>query len=328
MASLLSQQQQQQQQPSSTTTNHPRPLGSSPATAYPFRPTPSSTKKMSISQTYFLAHRARAKLAYEAARPDHNLRLLVGHANLLDSLMLELAEAEREQEYWFNQTVRGASSSSSHSSSEERHVQWADTIVEEPEHDWHAEDAESDSDSSDCSSDSDSDFDADEEDQDIEMADAVPLRRIPSNSATLYNAAYQTFTQKQEEDYDMEEDYDEDEDEDITRLALQRTPSHSHRRHHLHSASTSPSSPPGLEADDSDDSGDDDAAMPPSPPTALLPTFAADPKTQQGVPHPAGDEDTTTIRPTHPGDKAAFYEEGYYLPPRNPARLISAISVY
>jgi hypothetical protein len=286
---------------------------------------------MSISQTYFLAHRARAKLAYEAARPDHNLRLLVGHANLLDSLMLELAEAEREQEYWFNQTVRGASSSSSsHSSSEERHVQWADTIVEEPEHDWHAEDAESDSDSSDCSSDSDSDFDADEEDQDIEMADAVPLRRIPSNSATLYNAAYQTFSQKQEEDYDMEEDYDEDEDEDITRLALQRTPSHSHRRHHhLHSASTSPSSPPELEADDSDDSGDDDAAaMPPSPPTALLPTFAADPKTQQGVPHPAGDQDTTTIRPTHPGDKAAFYEEGYYLPPRNPARLISAISVY
>lgn len=48
---------------------------------------------MSITQTYYLAHTARGKLSHEAAQADHNLRLLVGHANLLDSLMLELAEA-------------------------------------------------------------------------------------------------------------------------------------------------------------------------------------------------------------------------------------------
>ncbi|KAL1835517.1 hypothetical protein VTJ49DRAFT_6543 [Mycothermus thermophilus] len=304
MASLLSQQQP-------TTSTHPRPLGSSPAfTTSPLRPTPVYTKKMSIAQTYFLAHRARAKLSYEAAKSDHNLRLLVGHANLLDSLMLELADAEREQESWFNQSVRGASS---HNAPEERHVQWADTIAEEPEHDWHAEDAESDSDS-----DADSDFD-DEEDQDIEMADAVTFQRIHSHAATLY----QTFSskpqqQQQQEDYDMDE-YDEEEDEeDFGRLALQRTPSHS--RSAVHPAgSTSPSSPPELEADDSEDDSAEDESMPPSPPTAIIQSFPDNAKTHQEEEGAAG------IPPT---DKASFYEEGFYLPPRNPARLISAISVY
>ena len=41
----------------------------------------------------------------EVGRPNHCLRLLVGHANLLDSLLLELSGAEREQEPWFNQSV-------------------------------------------------------------------------------------------------------------------------------------------------------------------------------------------------------------------------------
>ena len=112
---------------------------------------------MSITQTYYLAHKARGKLSSEAARPDHNLRLLVGHANLLDSLMLELAEAEQEQETWFNQSVKKASKPA-----EPRHIQWADAVVEDPEADWQVEDA----DSSD-SSESDSDYSSDE---DIEAA--------------------------------------------------------------------------------------------------------------------------------------------------------------
>jgi hypothetical protein len=69
---------------------------------------PAKKQKMSITQTYFLAHSARGKLSKEAARPDHDLRLLVGHANMLDSLMLDLANAEQEQERWFNKTVSGA----------------------------------------------------------------------------------------------------------------------------------------------------------------------------------------------------------------------------
>lgn len=249
---------------------------------------------MSIAQTYFLAHKARAKLSSEAARPDHNLRLLVGHANLLDSLMLELADAEREQESWFNQSVRGAS----HAASEEKHIQWADTIVEEPEHDWRAEDAGSDSDDS---SDSDSDFD---DDEDIEMADAVSLRRIPSHAMLPHKAAAAYTYADDDEDYDM------DDEEDFTQLALQRSPSHS----------ASASSPPELD-DDSDDSTEDES-MPPSPPTTLISAFEQPQK---------GSSTTTTTTATtaaDPGDKAAFYEEGYYLPPRNPARLISAISVY
>jgi len=275
--------------PRPTNTQSQKPFGSSPAPfaapQSPFRPR--ADKKMSIAQTYFLAHKARAKLSSEAARPDHNLRLLVGHANLLDSLMLELADAEREQESWFNQSVRGAS----HTPSEEKHIQWADTIVEEPEHDWHAEDAEDDSDS-----DSESDFD---DDEDIEMADAVALRRIPSHMMLPHKAAYPFGVDEEDEDYDMDED-----EEDFAQLALQRSSSHS----------ASPSSPPELD-DDSDDSTEDES-MPPSPPTTLIPAFE---ETQKGSSTPA------TI---DQGDKTAFYEEGYYLPPRNPARLISAISVY
>jgi len=224
--------------------------------------------KMSITQAYFLAHKARSKLSSEAARPDHNLRLLVGHANLLDSLMLDLADAEREQESWFNQSVRGAAPTPS--KTEDKHIRWADTIIEEPENDWHAEDADS--------SDSDSDY---SEDEDVEMADAVSLRRIPSH-------AVKDFGYLMDED---DSDYSDD-DEDFTELALQRSPSHS-------------ASPPEL---DHDSDTSEDESMPPSPPTVVLPTFS----------------DKTA--PSTTQDKDAFYSEGYYLPPRNPARLV--VSAY
>jgi hypothetical protein len=92
---------------------------------------------MSITQTYFLAHSARGKLSKEAARADHDLRLLVGHANMLDSLMIDLANAEQEQERWFNNIVSGSSEEEEENSS--RHVE---TIVEEPEAEWEAVDAE------------------------------------------------------------------------------------------------------------------------------------------------------------------------------------------
>ncbi|KHN99487.1 uncharacterized protein MAM_02340 [Metarhizium album ARSEF 1941] len=160
------------------------------APTYYSRVPSASRKTMSITQTYYLAHKARAKLSREAAQPDHDLRLLVGHANLLDSLMLELADAEREQERWFNQSVRGASSNNTKAG--ERRVQWADRVVEE-------------SDSSDSDSDSDSDFDED----DVEMANAVSVR-VPV-------AAQQA--QLVDEDDDLEEDY--------AHLELVRTPSHS-----------------------------------------------------------------------------------------------------
>ncbi|KAL1862780.1 hypothetical protein VTK73DRAFT_6654 [Phialemonium thermophilum] len=280
--------------PHSTTSS--KSAGSSaPTPTSPSSFTPSLKRKtMSITQTYFLAHKARAKLSHEAARPDHNLRLLVGHANLLDSLMLDLADAEREQESWFNQSVSGASKS------EERHVRWADAAIEEPEDDWRAEDADSDSDSS---SDSDSDLD---EDEDVEMTDARSLRRIRSQKPVpiLRRGEYGEDPEVVEEG--EEEDYEED---DYAHLALTRTTSHS-------------SSPPEL---DHDSDSSEDESMPPSPPTDILPTFSEKQKTSRSARY----FETKHDRPQEgDNDEGSFYADGFYLPPRNPERLISAISVY
>ncbi len=133
-----------------------------------------ATKKMPVTQAYLLAYKARAKLSSEATRPDRNLRRLVGHANLLDLLMLELAEAEREQRSGFNQTTRGSTSPKR----EDRHTQWADAIVEEPDSDWQAEDAESDlfGDVGDFS-----------EKDDVEGTDIFSFRRIPSHTVSNFS---------------------------------------------------------------------------------------------------------------------------------------------
>jgi len=127
---------------------------------------PQKKQKMSITQTYFLAHSARGKLSKEAARADHDLRLLVGHANLLDSLMLDLANAEQEQEQWFTKSV---------SQSEE--------TVEEPEADWQVEDAEdSESDSND--------------DEDIQMMEATTQASV----VTATEADDEDFEEDDEEE--------------------------------------------------------------------------------------------------------------------------------
>ncbi|KAI9732654.1 MAG: hypothetical protein M1834_003991 [Cirrosporium novae-zelandiae] len=205
---------------STTTLKHQQP-SSSPNS--PIARPPQKKQKMSITQTYYLAHTARGKLSKEAAQPDHNLRLLVGHANLLDSLMLDLAEAEREQEQWFNQTVRGAQKEE-----EQRHIQWAETIVEDPEDEFEVSDSESESDS-------------DDEEEEEDFIAPTPRRRAPTPTAII------TETEVDEDD-DMEED---DEDQ-FGELALQRTHSHP--------------SPPELLHADSDSDSDSDDAMPLSPP--------------------------------------------------------------
>jgi len=179
---------------------------------------------MSVTETYYLAHTARGKLSSEAARADHNLRLLVGHANLLDSLMLELAEAEQEQESWFNQSVKKASKTE-----EPRHIQWADAVVEDPEEDWQAEDADS--------SDSESEYDSDD---DMEMeAGLVSLQRVQSNNILS--------TMEEEDEY-------EDDEEDFEGLQLHLTPSHS-------------AHPPELDHDS--DSSEDESMPPSPPSDTL-----------------------------------------------------------
>jgi hypothetical protein len=154
---------------------------------------PQKKQKMSLTQTYYIAASARSKLGKEAQRADHDLRLLVGHANLLDSLMLELQDAERQQEQWFNQTMAKASKTE-----EPRHIQWADSIAEELEED---EDSESDS----------------ESENDEDDFDMIPLPR------RLAQAPVQISTMEVEEDENEDDFYDDMEDD--SDLALTRVPS-------------------------------------------------------------------------------------------------------
>ncbi|RAO68250.1 uncharacterized protein BHQ10_004262 [Talaromyces amestolkiae] len=208
---------------------------------YPRRPD-QPKKKMSITQTYYLAHTARSKLSKEAARADHDLRLLVGHANLLDSLMLDLANAEREQEQWFNNTVRNATKKAQPS-----HIRWADTIEEESMEDFSEED------DSDLSDDDYSDYD-EEEDEKFEdltalytaAAVAKPLRRAPSPPALISID-------------ELSDEEAEDDEEEEARLTLTRSPS----RHN---------SPPELLDDLSSDEED---SMPPSPEQPTMNAFTS-----------------------------------------------------
>lgn len=63
---------------------------------------------MSTTQPHSLAYSVHRKLLQEAARADHNLRLLVGHANLLDQFMILLATAEQEQERLLERPLYGS----------------------------------------------------------------------------------------------------------------------------------------------------------------------------------------------------------------------------
>lgn len=193
---------------------------------------------MSITETYYLAHAARKKLTREANRSDHDLRLLVGHANMLDSLMLDLADAEQDQERWFNETVSGAVKASQE---KPQHIQWAETVVDDSDEDWDPEDL----------SDVDSDYsDSDEEDAPV---DPPVRRRAPSPVAVV--------PEELDEESDSDSEFEYDIEEDLSQLTLTRSPS----RH----------ATPELSSD-SDDESDDD--MPPSPPQPTLDTFHQDSK--------------------------------------------------
>ena len=157
---------------------------------------------MSLTQTYYLAHTARGKLSKEAAQADHDLRLLVGHANLLDGLMLDLSNAEQEQESWFNQSVKGASKASE----EPKHVQWADTIPEEleeaVEEEFYNESSESDSESDD--------------DEDMQTPEPTAFRKAPQASFTIVTSEF-------DEDEDMVDD-DSEADLALTRTSSEHPP--------------------------------------------------------------------------------------------------------
>lgn len=198
--------------------------------------------------------------------------------------MLELAEAEQEQESWFNQSVKKATKTE-----ENKHIQWADTIVEDPEEDWQAEDADS--------SESESDYDSDEE---MEMETGfASLQRVPSRNVI------ETYAE-------VEEEFEDDGEEDIEGLALHLTHSHSNSN-----------SPPELDHD-SDDSSEDES-MPPSPPSDALPSFSEKQRQQIATTGYYSKSEAASIPPSA---EQTFFDEGFYLPQRPTPGLISAISVY
>lgn len=174
---------------------------------------------MSLTQSYYIASTARTKLGREAGKHDHNLRLLVGHANLLDTLMVELADAEREQEAWFNNSVQKAA-----------------TIPEQPRHiSWAVDDDMEDDDSDSDMSDDDSDI----YDEDDDMLFNLPLRKIRSPPVQL-------FSQEIDEDAEFtDEDEDLEDDEELESLSLERVVS----RH----------SPPELLLDSEESDSEDDS---------------------------------------------------------------------
>ena len=211
--------------------------------------------------------------------------------------MLELHTAEQEQERWFNQTVKKAVKAE-----EPRKVRWADSIVEEPEEDWQAEDAGSDSDSD--------AYDSDEED--IEMdEDFTALKRVPSHS----NDITATVSEVSEEDADEEEQ--EEDEEDLQRLALRLSPSHP------------PTSIPELDSDS--DSSDDDEPMPKSPEaTSPLSSFSEKQRAQIVTTSLYSHEAETGIQDSIPASKQrGFFDDSLFGLSRRPGvGLVTAIRVY
>ena len=96
-------------------------------------------QKISIIQTYPLVRSARGKLSKAASHSDNDLRILVGLANLLSSLMIDLTSAELEQERFFDESASGAEASEE----EKPTFHGAETIVKKPKADWEEQPTES-----------------------------------------------------------------------------------------------------------------------------------------------------------------------------------------
>ena len=243
---------------------------------------PQKKQKMSLTQTYYLAHTARGKLSKEAAKGDHDLRLLVGHANLLDGLMLDLANAEQEQENWFNQTVK----SNTKASEEPKHIQWADTIPEEVEE---AIEEEFYADNSDSDSDSD---DEEDEEEEIEYTQPTP-RKAPQ-------ASYTVSSIEMDEDEEMADDDFEDS------LALTRTPS-------IH--------PPELLHGDSDSDSDDDMPPSPPQTEIPLDAFSQKQRQAIATTSFYQSDRSDHPASLPESEQSSFFDEGFYLPQRQPTAI-------
>lgn len=69
---------------------------------------------MSMAEIYFLASKAQSKLTHEASKSNHNLRVLVSHANLLDNLMESLSKKKMVPETALKPTYAASYNSPNH----------------------------------------------------------------------------------------------------------------------------------------------------------------------------------------------------------------------
>jgi len=193
------------------------------------------TPKMSITQTHILARKARSKLALEAGRSNHEMRRLVGHANLLDVLIRHIFEAETEQEQWFNDTIQDASASAYEAElSSNEQIGWLP--VDETLYDSTSSDESDDYDDED-------DYSDDEPEYTYDLSRSLPKAQV---------LRFETAVGVKEISIDGESDSADSDEDDEGLFPLRRTSSNS-----LHT-------PPAL-VDDSSSSEDEDASNPPSP---------------------------------------------------------------
>jgi hypothetical protein len=80
-----------------------------------------------------IAHQAREKLAKEANCPDYNLHRVVCHANMLDTLVSDLAHTKDEQESYLNKLTADAQKPTRKSETERRAQVVMETLEEESE---------------------------------------------------------------------------------------------------------------------------------------------------------------------------------------------------
>ncbi|KAK9246797.1 hypothetical protein V1506DRAFT_130237 [Lipomyces tetrasporus] len=131
-----------------------------------------SPPELSFSESYRLMNTARSKLSQAAHTNDHDLRVLVSHANFLDAIMAHLDHKD-------------VPTSSPHMSSPRRTVSYDATQVSR-----YSDDTESDSESD---SDSDSDSDGD---------DSEEYLLVPSSGRTLSPVAEASKENSADEDGD------------------------------------------------------------------------------------------------------------------------------
>ncbi|MCJ1366584.1 hypothetical protein MMC16_005713 [Acarospora aff. strigata] len=171
--STLPTQPTQSQLPASKTTSPPR------------------QHNFNIAETCYLAHTTRRKLSSEASRANHNLRVLVGHANFLDSIMIELAEASRQQE---RQSIPPARNVARVSQEPKPKAVTLITVTEKPADDWEVwESDESDSSESDS---------GDDKGEIMETATTVPVRPVLARSGTFAVPSKEIDEEDDDEDYD------------------------------------------------------------------------------------------------------------------------------